>query len=118
MCKDLGAAGAGARGALILTWAEVEKIANRFSSLNPHGRTAVKRSILNLVDANFLDSDSTKPQRQQFAATEYGRKGKVVASEDVQAKISSIGIDKCARESGFDRKNFIRKLIRDIPGRH
>jgi hypothetical protein len=23
--------------------------------------------------------------------------------------------NKCARESGFDRKNFIRKLVRDIP---
>jgi hypothetical protein len=26
--------------------------------------------------------------------------------------IKGIGINKCARESGFDRKNFIRKLIR------
>jgi hypothetical protein len=34
----------------------------------------------------------------EFAATEYGRKGKIVASEDVKAKISSIGINKCARE--------------------
>jgi hypothetical protein len=51
----------------------------------------------------------------EFAATEYGRKGKVVASEDVKSAISRIGINKCARESGFDRKNFIRKLIRDIP---
>ena len=76
---------------------------------------AVKRSILNLVDANFVDSDSTKPQRQQFAATEYGREGKVVASEDVKKGIKGIGINKCARESGFDRKNFIRKLIRGIP---
>lgn len=48
----------------------------------------------------------------EFAATEYGRKGKVVASKDVKAQISRIGINKCARESGFDRKNFIRKLIR------
>jgi hypothetical protein len=24
----------------------------------------------------------------------------------------------CARESGFDRKNFIRKLIRGIPAKH
>jgi len=51
----------------------------------------------------------------EFAATEYGRKGRVIASEDVKAAIASIGINKCARESGFDRKNFIRKLIRDIP---
>jgi hypothetical protein len=51
----------------------------------------------------------------EFAATEYGRQGKVVASEEVKAKISSIGINKCARESGFDRKNFVRKLVRGIP---
>lgn len=50
-----------------------------------------------------------------FAATEYGRKSKVVASEEIKARISSIGINKCARESGFDRKSFIRKLVSDIP---
>jgi hypothetical protein len=48
----------------------------------------------------------------EFAATEYGRRSKVVATEKVKAKISSIRINKCARESGFDRKNFIRKLVR------
>ena len=51
----------------------------------------------------------------EFAAIEYGRKGKVVASDDVKAAIQNIGINRCARESGFDRKNFIRKLIRGIP---
>ena len=50
-----------------------------------------------------------------FAATEYGRKGKVVANEEVKVAIQNIGINRCARESGFDRKNFIRKLIRGIP---
>lgn len=51
----------------------------------------------------------------EFAATEYGRKGKIVASEEVKAAIKNIGINRCARESGFDRKNFIRKLVRGIP---
>jgi hypothetical protein len=51
----------------------------------------------------------------EFAATEYGRKGKVVASKEVKAAIQNIGINKCARESRFDRKNFIRKLVRGIP---
>lgn len=51
----------------------------------------------------------------EFAATEYGRKGKVIASEEVKAAIQKIGINKCARESGFHRANFIRKLIRDLP---
>jgi hypothetical protein len=51
----------------------------------------------------------------QFAATEYGRKGKVVATEDVRTAIGDIGINKCARESGFDRKNFVRQLVRGGP---
>ena len=51
----------------------------------------------------------------EFAATEYGRKGKVLASQEVKDEIGRIGINKCARESGFDRKNFIRKLVRDLP---
>jgi hypothetical protein len=51
----------------------------------------------------------------KFAATEYGRKGKVLASAELMAAIQDIGINKCARESGFDRKNFVRKLVRGIP---
>ncbi len=51
----------------------------------------------------------------EFAATEYGRTGKVLASEEIKIRINEIGINKCARESGFDRKNFVRKLLRDIP---
>jgi hypothetical protein len=47
----------------------------------------------------------------EFETTEYGRKSKVLASEDVRATISNIGINKYARESGFDRKSFIRKLV-------
>jgi hypothetical protein len=38
----------------------------------------------------------------------------VFASEEVKKDIENIDINKCARESGFDRKNFIRKLVRDI----
>jgi hypothetical protein len=49
-----------------------------------------------------------------FAANEFGRRGKVVATEEVKAAIQEIGINKCARESGFDRKNFIRNLVRGI----
>jgi hypothetical protein len=56
----------GADGLRILTFQEANEIANRFSSLNPYDRTAVKGSILNLVDANFVDSDPTKPQRQLY----------------------------------------------------
>jgi hypothetical protein len=48
----------------------------------------------------------------EFKTTEYGRSKMVFASEDVKEDIRNIGINKCARESGFDRKNFIRKLVR------
>jgi len=41
--------------------------------------------------------------------------GRSQSSEEVKRAIAEIGINKCARESGFDRKNFIRKLIRGIP---
>jgi hypothetical protein len=51
----------------------------------------------------------------EFTTTEYGRATRVVASDEVKNDIRNIGINKCARESGFDRKNFIRKLMRDIP---
>jgi hypothetical protein len=51
----------------------------------------------------------------EFAATEHGRKGKVVAGEDVKTAIQNIGINKCSRESAFDRKNLVRKLVRGIP---
>ena len=51
----------------------------------------------------------------EFAATEYGRTTRVVASEEIKGAIQDIGINKCARESGFDRKNFIRKLVRGVP---
>jgi hypothetical protein len=51
----------------------------------------------------------------QDAATEYGRKQRVIAGEEVKVAIQNIRINKCARESGFDCKNFIRKLVRGIP---
>ncbi len=51
----------------------------------------------------------------EFKTTEYGRATKVVATKEVKADIGKIGINKCARESGFDRKNFIRKLVRGLP---
>jgi hypothetical protein len=35
--------------------------------------------------------------------------------DEVKTAIRKIGIDNCARESGFDRKNVIRKLVRGIP---
>jgi hypothetical protein len=56
----------GAAGLRILSWKEVRDIVNRFTSLNPYNPEAVRGSILNLVDANYVDSDPTKPPRQLY----------------------------------------------------
>lgn len=40
---------------------------------------------------------------------------RVIASDEVRNEIRTIGIKECARESGFDRKNFVRKLVRGLP---
>src|SRR5205807_2709262 len=39
---------------------------DRFKSLNPYDPQAVKGSILNLVDANYVDSDPQNKQRQLY----------------------------------------------------
>jgi hypothetical protein len=57
---------AGGDGARILSHAEVRAIVDKFAALNPYNREIVKGSILNLVDANFVDSDPSKPQRQLY----------------------------------------------------
>src|SRR3989442_5503076 len=45
---------------------EVQVIVDRFAALNPYDRKIVKGSILNLVDANYVDSDPKKPPRQLY----------------------------------------------------
>jgi hypothetical protein len=53
----------------------------------------------------------------EFAATEYGRTGKVLASQEVKDDIENIGINKCARESGFKlRRNEETRFARGRPG--
>lgn len=56
----------GGEGIRILSWEEVQEIVDRFTSLNPYDPRAVKGSILNLVDANYIDSDPKRSQRQLY----------------------------------------------------
>ena len=56
----------GSKDLRILSWEEVQDIVDKFESLNPYDRTIVKKSILNPVDANYVDSDPDKPQRQLY----------------------------------------------------
>jgi len=65
------------------------------------------------TDRKWEEGDD--PSVLEFRATEYGRTGRAIASEEVRAAIQRIGINKCARESGFHRANVIRKLVRGLP---
>ncbi len=56
----------GAEGLRTLSWAEVQSIIDRFDRLNPYDRRYIKGSILSLVKANHVDSDSSKPRRQLY----------------------------------------------------
>jgi hypothetical protein len=66
-------------------------------------------------EADLKWGEGDDPSVLEFKSTEYGRTAKVVASEEVKDEIKKIGINRCARESGFDRKNFVRKLVRAVP---
>jgi hypothetical protein len=56
----------GGKRVRILSWAEVQTIVRKLAALNPYNRKIVKGSILNLVDANYVDSDPKNPQRQLY----------------------------------------------------
>lgn len=71
------------------------------------------RSVGKETDRKWEEGDEIS--LLDFSATEYGRKGKVVASEEVKAAIQKIAIKRCARESGFHRANVIRKMVRGLP---
>ncbi len=101
---------------------EAKSLAPEGTSCNAETRGLLKRAHVIAGEIRYVGKETDRKWEEgdeisvlEFAATEYGRRGKVVANEDVKAKISEIGINKCARESGFDRKNFIRKLVRGLP---
>jgi hypothetical protein len=56
----------GAQGLRTLTWDEVQAIIDKFERLNPYDRRYIQGSILSLVKANYVDSDSKKPRRQLY----------------------------------------------------
>ena len=93
---SLNIAGSDARR--ILPWAETQKIANKFTSLNPYDRKAVKGSILNLVDANYVDSDPAKPQRQLYG---YSIAAKRYALYEKTGKVNIAIVDPKAHGIGF-----------------
>jgi hypothetical protein len=56
----------GTQGLRTLTWNEVQEIIDKFERLNPYDRRYIQGSILSLVKANYVDSDSSKPRRQLY----------------------------------------------------
>jgi hypothetical protein len=102
--------------------AEAKSLAPDGTACLPETTGLLKRAHVIAGDIRYVGKETDRkweegedPSVLEFTAAEYGRAGKVLASEEVKRRIQEIGINKCARESGFDRKNFIRKLVRGIP---
>ena len=101
---------------------EAKSLASDGTPCGPDTRGLLKRAHVTAGEFRYVGKETDRKWEEgdeisvlEFAATEYGRTTRVVASEELKNDIRNIGINKCARESGFDRKNFIRKLVRDIP---
>jgi hypothetical protein len=88
----------GSRGVRILSWAEVQIIVDKFSALNPYDRKIVKGSILNLVDANYVDSNPKNRQRQLYG---YGIAAKRYALYEKAGRNDITIIDPKAHGIGF-----------------
>lgn len=101
---------------------EAKSLAPDGSRCSPETRGLLKRAHIIAGEFRYVGKETDRKWEEgddlsilEFKSTEYGRSKKVVASEEIKQRITEIGINKCARDSGFDRKNFIRKLIRGIP---
>jgi hypothetical protein len=64
------------------------------------------RYIGNATDRKWEEGDDVTVL--ELKNTEYARSRRIVASEEVKRDIQRIGINKCARESGFDRKTLLK----------
>lgn len=100
---------------------ESKSLAPDGSPCGPHTSGLLQRAHIIAGKFRYVGKESDRKWEEgddisvlEFEATEYGRPRRVVASEEVKSDITRIGINLCARESGFDRKNFIRKLVRGL----
>lgn len=101
---------------------EAKSLAPDGGDCNAETRGLLKRTHVVAGEIRYVGKETDRKWEEgddisllEFATTEYGRSKKITASKDITKRILEIGINKCARESGFDRKNFIRKLVRGIP---
>jgi hypothetical protein len=84
-----------------------------------HRLGLLRRAHINAGEFRYVGKETDRKWEEggeisvlEFKATEFGRAKKVVATEEIKECIVNIGINECARRSGFDSKNFIRKLVR------
>ena len=110
----------GSTGVRILSWAEVQAIVDKFAALNPYNREIVKGSILNLVDANYVDSDPKKPQRQLYgysiAAKRYGLYVRIGQNDIkiIDPKAHGIGFLYPPKDSQKDWKEDVPQWIHEM----
>src|SRR2546430_11654139 len=112
----------GSNGVRILSWGEVQEIVAKFAALNPYDRKIVKGSILNLVDANYIDSDPMKPQRQLYgysiAAKRYALYEKLADSDIkiVDPKAHGLGFLYPPKDSPKDWEEDVAQWIYEMWG--
>jgi hypothetical protein len=101
---------------------EAKSLAPDGSACEAETKGLLKRTHVIAEEIRYIGKETDRKWEEggeisllDFSATEYGRKGRVVASEEVKAAIQRIGINRCARESGFHRANVVRKLVRGLP---
>ena len=98
----------------------MQAIVDKFAALNPYNRKIVKGSILNLVDANYVDSDPKKPQRQLYgysiAAKRYALYEKIGKNDIkiVDPKAHGIGFLYPPKDSPKDWKEDVPQWIYEM----
>jgi hypothetical protein len=100
---------------------EAKSLAPDGNVCNPETHGLLRRAHIIAEEIRYVGKETDRKWEEgdeisllDFSATEYGRKGKVVASEEVKSAIQKIGINRCARESGFHRANVVRRLVRGL----
>src|SRR5437879_6097279 len=101
---------------------EAKSLAPDGNACQPNTSGVLRRAHIIAGEIRYVGKETDRKWEEgddisilEFAATEYGRSARVIVGEEIRNKILEIGINKCARESAFDRKNFIRKLVRGLP---
>jgi hypothetical protein len=98
---------------------EAKSLAPDGATCGPETRGLLKRAHIIAGEFRYVGKKQIANGKKARKLASWNLKQPNMRSKRVIGEIRKqnleIGINKCARESGFDRKNFIRKLIRGIP---